>query len=542
MPQVQQLEAQLLAGDQAAAEETLTGLRSNTQRARELTSDPVWGLASRTPWLGQNLTAISTVTAGLDDLAGTVLPSIIATAGGLDLSTLTPVDGRVEIGSLAAAAPLLSRASDAMADIDARVAAIRTEGLLGVVGRPLAVAQEQLNEVAHALRSAQIASTLLPAMLGVEGERTYLVLLQTNAELRATGGMPGALSIITADDGRLTLTRQATAVEVHAAGRTDVELEPEDESLYSSRMAVYLADVNFTPNFPTAAQLAREMWRQYSGQEVDGVLATDPVALSYLLSATGPVADGFGGELASSDAVDMLLSGAYARFPGTAEQDAYFAAVAANVFAALLDGRAAPTAVLPALARAAGEHRLLVWSARADEQAQLHGTVLTGQMPVGANLPTTLGVFFNDGTGSKMDYYLETDVEVVASRCEAADSVHTVRVSLANNAPADAAEALGPSITGVESSRVEPGDIETSIVAIGPVSGRILSVQRDGRPLGTAEHRQDGRPATVLSVLLAPAEQTVVELAMAAPAHGAVELWSTPTKDQVGLTTGPPCR
>lgn len=542
MPQIEQLQAQLLSGDTAAAERTLTQLRASTREARDLTSDPVWAVAARTPWVGAHLAAVSTVTAGIDDVAATVLPAVVASAGALDVSALTPVDGRVELAPLAAAAPMLSRASGAMALVDARVGAIRTDGLLGLVRAPVTAVQDQLHQVALDLRSARAATTLLPPMLGADGPRTYLVLLQTNAELRATGGMPGALSVITADDGRLTLTEQSSAVAVNAAGRTDVELVPEDEALYSRRMALYLSDVNFTPHFPTAAELAREMWLQYSGQQVDGVLATDPVALSYLLAATGPVGDGFGGQLASGDAVDMLLSGAYERFPESVDQDAYFAAVGANVFQALLDGRAPPTATLPALARAAGEHRLLVWSARAEERAELAGTVLSGEMPTAAGAPTTVGVFFNDGTGSKMDYYLATNVEVVATRCDNEASVHTVRVSLANEAPVNAAEVLSPSVTGAGSYGVAPGEIETSVVVIGPVDGQILSVERDGQLLGTADHRQDGRPADVLSVRLAPGEATVVEITMSAPAASAdLELWSTPTKDQPGLHIGPSC-
>lgn len=31
------------------------------------------------------------------------------------------------------------------------------------------------------------------------------------------------------------------------------------------------------------------MWKQHSGQTVDGVISTDPVMLSYLLAVTGAV-------------------------------------------------------------------------------------------------------------------------------------------------------------------------------------------------------------------------------------------------------------
>ena len=60
------------------------------------------------------------------------------------------------------------------------------------------------------------------------------------------------------------------------------------------------------------AALARAMYRRREGVSVDGVLATDPVALSYLLHVTGPVRVPQGRPLSAGNAVSMLLSEAYA--------------------------------------------------------------------------------------------------------------------------------------------------------------------------------------------------------------------------------------
>ena len=68
-----------------------------------------------------------------------------------------------------------------------------------------------------------------------------------------------------------------------------LRLDPAMRQLYTDRLGIHPADVNFTPHFPTTAILAREMYRRRSGHVVDGVVATDPVALAYLLRATGPV-------------------------------------------------------------------------------------------------------------------------------------------------------------------------------------------------------------------------------------------------------------
>lgn len=52
---------------------------------------------------------------------------------------------------------------------------------------------------------------LLPPMLGVSGERNYLLLFQNPAELRATGGIPGAVALLNANNGKLDLVQQASS-------------------------------------------------------------------------------------------------------------------------------------------------------------------------------------------------------------------------------------------------------------------------------------------------------------------------------------------
>ena len=59
---------------------------------------------------------------------------------------------------------------------------------------------------------------LLPPMLGQDGPRDYLLVVQNNAEIRSTGGLPGSLQILTADNGKLTLAEQRSV-----DGDADVE-------------------------------------------------------------------------------------------------------------------------------------------------------------------------------------------------------------------------------------------------------------------------------------------------------------------------------
>ncbi|TFB67457.1 DUF4012 domain-containing protein [Cryobacterium sp. Hz9] len=47
------------------------------------------------------------------------------------------------------------------------------------------------------------AVQLLPAMLGADGQRSYLLLFQNNPEVRATGGLPGAFAEISTENVKL---------------------------------------------------------------------------------------------------------------------------------------------------------------------------------------------------------------------------------------------------------------------------------------------------------------------------------------------------
>ena len=77
------------------------------------------------------------------------------------------------------------------------------------------------------------------------------------------------------------------------------------------------------------------MWLRETGVDVSGVISLDPVSLSYLLEATGPVALPTGDVLTSENAVDLLLNGVYLRYADPRDQDAFFAAAAGSVFGAL---------------------------------------------------------------------------------------------------------------------------------------------------------------------------------------------------------------
>ncbi len=79
-------------------------------------------------------------------------------------------------------------------------------------------------------------------------------------------------------------------------------LTSEEEALYGKTMGIFPQSVNLTPDFPRSAQLLHAMWEERRGRSLDGILSIDPVAMSYVLTATGSLP--FPGRSAASGRCD----------------------------------------------------------------------------------------------------------------------------------------------------------------------------------------------------------------------------------------------
>ncbi len=133
-----------------------------------------------------------------------------------------------------------------------------------------------------------------PGMLGGDGPRRYLVLFTTPAEQRGLGGFIGAYGELTADHGGLHLTRSGPIDDLITAVKPGIRVlhAPRD---YVDRYGGddpqdYLQDLTLSPDFPSVASVAADLYWQHVHRRVDGVLLLDPYGLAALLRLTGPVA------------------------------------------------------------------------------------------------------------------------------------------------------------------------------------------------------------------------------------------------------------
>ena len=402
---------------------TVAEIQADAQRARNAVEDPLYRAATGLPWVGDDLSAVTSIATTVDNLAQQVLPSLISLADAVDPAKLAPHDSTVDLTPVTAAATTLHDANVAVADCVAQIAGVDRSGLTGAVRTAVDDLSTKLHSLAALTDTGARLTGLLPPMLGSEGSRRYLVVFQNLAELRSTGGIFGSYAILTADHGHLTVSGQGATSRT--MGRFTAPVQPltaEQLQLYDS-IGLVPMDVNFTPDFPLAAQLFTTMYQErIDPAALDGVIAIDPVALAGILKGFEPVAVE-GQTLTSDTLVKVLLSDAYTLFPddqNEAQRDAFLATATAESFATLTTTPRDAKTVITALHDSADDRRLLVYSAHPEEQAELRKTGYTGELPATdpADAPT-FGIFMSDRTymGSKLGFYLSGDVNLTAGSC-----------------------------------------------------------------------------------------------------------------------------
>ncbi len=520
---------EIFDGDTTAARRSISELARHASSAAELTSDPIFAASQSIPFLGANLVAVRQIATSIDAVASSGLMPLAELAASIGPAMLQPVDGKVALQPLIDAAPTLSDAEQILATANADVGSIDTAATIDPITDAVDRLSRVLDEATGIISAASRAAQLLPAMLGASEERNYLLMFQNNAELRASGGLPGALAIITTSDGSFEMTAQASANAFPKYPQSLLPIDSATQSLHGN-IGQYMQNVNLTPDFPTSARLAAAMWNDQFELDVDGVIAVDPVLLGYILAASGPVELSTGDVIDSSNAVDFLLSEVYAKYPEPSAQDPVFAEAARAVFGTLSSGSLDSAALMSALRAGSEERRILIWNSRSDEQDLLAGTVFAGTLPDSNLGSSVVGVYFNDAGGAKMGYYFDARTTVTSDSCASGPGSYLVDVALSSSAPMDAASSLPRYVTADGFFGVPAGTIRTKVIVYAPVGSLVVGTRVDGSDVRAQVEEHLGRRAAQFLIDLKPGESKTVSVELTGPddTAGPVAVQATP--------------
>jgi hypothetical protein len=394
------------SGDFDGANRALRDLQQQTHRAADSTDGVLWDLGRHLPLLGRNIAAVQAVSQVLDTTTRENAPVALELSRAVDEGRFRPRGGRIDLAEVQRLAPSVRRAADSIDRASGRLAATRADELLFPFNDLVGDLQTQVDRARSAATASAHAFALLPAMLGDKGPRTYLLMIQNPAEIRSTGGLPGSLAVLHAEKGRLTMGWQGSPSDVVDVTAPPVKLARDTEAEYGPTPAVDLRDANVTPDFPEAARIAATMVERRQHVRLDGVVSVDPIALAEMMRGTGPVTVKPTVVLTAANVVPALLNQTYQVLDTQQAQNDFFEVAARKIFDSVMAGQGDQQLAIRGLATAAGEHRIQVWSTHRDEQAVLHGTAVSGAL-VGRSRTPYVGLYLNDSTAGKMDYYLQ---------------------------------------------------------------------------------------------------------------------------------------
>lgn len=493
----------------------------HARQAHAATHSLPWNIAAAVPVLGSPLKTtqqISEVVGGLVD--DVLLPT--ATMGG-SISPDRLIQGtRLNLDLLRAEQPRLTGLAAAAAKLNSQAQEISRPAYLSIIGDARSQLQDQTAQLAGLLGNTSLAAQLAPSMLGADGPRTYLMGFQTPAEARGTGGLLGGFGVLRFDNGIPTVDTLGSNTQLEEAA-ADVDLGPEFNKVYGwMNPLTDFRNSNLSPHFPYAAQIWQSMWEQQTGVKVDGVIGLDPVALSYILGAVGPVTLASGEVINADNVVQLTMSTAYERFPtdfSTYESSKatvsapqarkkYLLEIANAVAQKMTGPLPAPRVLLDALGRAVREGRIAVWSALPNDQKLLEETPLAHAIP--SDGAPYAQVVVNNLGGNKMDYYLRREIEYVADGCSGETRNSTITVKLTNTAtpdmrlPDEVAAVLGldPNIP----LTVPRGTMVSSVRVLATKGARLISVTSNGKRTQGITQIENGRPSFEVQVAIPPGQ------------------------------------
>ena len=419
---------------------------ARTQRASETANGPLWDLASTLPRIGNNVLAVRTVTEAVNTIASESIPPVV------NMVSAANVDEQRAEGSLGInlqpfleAETVLPTIISSFEDAAAIAASMDRTDVLPAVYEPM---DEMVGLLDQAVPILKVAQENLPALLqaaGANGPMLYQVMIQTPAEIRATGGGVAHWLIFKVDNGQAELVGQDNGVDLMYSRLPSLGFDTENgslitfprtvRSLYPPELDNWSSNFTMTPDFPRAVDLFQATREWEDLPTFDGAISIDPIVLAHLLEATGPLTLDSGEQVTPENTGALLMSEPYERYgDNNAAMDAFFNEVTSKMFSALTSGNWEFGAMWDQLVRSASEGRIQMWFDDPGLEAFATEYGLDATLREDNTDATQLGIYFNDYSIGKLNYHLSYDQHAT---CNVDERTITVTMNLHSSVPPD---------------------------------------------------------------------------------------------------------
>lgn len=497
------------------------------------TSSPLWTAASFIPVYGSDINAARTMIDALSDVSSNALVPMAD-----NLSQATPgklfQDGMINVSALQAVADSLSDSSKVFKSANEKIQGIG-DTHISQVTELVDKAKDGFATLNGAVDAAEKVAPVLPQMLGANGQtRNYLVYAMNNVEIRACGGFGGSQGLISVTDGQMSIGEFVPRIGLSEDEAVE-SVDEEDEALFGNHSNLYNSGNTYSPDWPRNSQRVAALWKSQYGQDVDGVVGIDPVFLQYLLGLVGNVSLPDGTVVDGTNAAKVLMHDVYWNYP-VEESDGIFASVASAAFDKILGGigDVDVTKLVSAVERGAEEGRLIAWMKNDDEQNAIK------EMNIDASLPDpddpsedpVAGVYFNNLSFSKLDWYLNADTQI-GQGIKNGDGTcsYRITVTLTNIMTQEEAGKL-PDYVAASAPDAARDDERLNVSLFAPTGGNITDLTVEGTQFGLGAATWHGIPFYSGTVDLHAGETTTITYTLTTSAEAGdkpLTLRQTPT-------------
>lgn len=182
----------------------------------------------------------------------------------------------------------------------------------GKLAASLESATSRIESLRDTLADISPATQILPTLLGHGKDAHYLLFFMNNTELRPTGGFLGVYGTLTVRDAEIV--SMDTNDVYYLDGPSEVMARPAPPKPIREYIGIhkwYLRDANWSPDFPTSAQVMEKFYLEEAAvigadtRAIDGIIAFTPEVAADVLRIIGPItvegktfdADGFTDQL-----------------------------------------------------------------------------------------------------------------------------------------------------------------------------------------------------------------------------------------------------
>jgi len=445
-------------------------------------NDLRWARAAEVvPVVSQQIRAIRSAAA-----VGTSLAQAgLTTTAKANLSSLKVVHGVFPVARLAALKPVFTADLQVLDRVSGDTGTWSSPWLVGTVKNKLTSEKSRLAQARHDAGIALMASQQVPGILGADGQRTYLGLVENTAESRASGGVIGDYAEVSADAGRLHLVKVGSVAQLNQDGtpplkRTLPTSNPFDNSPiqdFKNRYGTYFPqdhweNIVMSPDFQTVGDVAEYLYPQSGGTQVNGVISLDPSAMAGFLKILGPINAHAKGlkhpvRITEANVTPFLAHDEFIDFKSNTLRIAFVEGLLKQVWHELTS-RSLPPAntIAKALAPAIRNHDLMMYSKNPSVEGFFEAIHTAGQSwaPVSGDF---LGVVTQNAAGNKIDWYVRRKIAYDATVNLSQHTISsTVTLSISNSAPTSGLPSVV--IDGLPGTGTTPGEAQLWVSIYSP--------------------------------------------------------------------------